>query len=411
MRATEKYLSKLQEPLISETPNSSLSIVVTIPAFNEAETIKSIDALLACDRPNTAVEILVNVNYSDSVNEFSKDFNKASFQILQDYAKLKSTDDFRIHILFFPDQNSKIAGVGWARKQIMDEAFRRLLMLQNENGIITGFDADSSCQKNYFVAIEDFFKSRPKATGCSIKFEHDVMGHKYASEIYRAITLYELHLRYFINAQKVIGTPSAFQTVGSSFAVRAKDYAAVNGMSPKKAGEDFYFLQKIIGLGRFYQLNTTCVYPSSRISNRVGFGTGPSVGEISQTGQKLTYNYRSFLEIQKLFLLLPKIYTDNFILENSDLTDVFIKYLIQQKFERVVENLKRNNKTFDRFKSAFMHWFGGFQILKVLNALRQTEAFKDLDIVSQINELGVVDKNEDALELLKQIRDFDALHY
>ncbi len=408
MRATKKYLSKLQEPLIEERPSSLLSIVVTIPAYNEAETIKSIDALLDCDHPKGAVEVLVNINYSETVSGCSKKFNKASFQVLENYAKIKSTDNFRIYILFFPNQDSKIAGVGWARKQLMDEAFRRLLGAQNEDGIITGFDADSSCQKNYLVALEDFFESKPRATGCSIKFEHNISGDKFSLEIYQAIILYELHLRYFINAQKLIGTPSAFQTVGSSFAVKAKHYAAVNGMSPKKAGEDFYFLQKVIALGHFYQLNTTCVYPSSRISNRVGFGTGPSVGEISQNGKKLTYNYKSFKEIKKLFDLLPSIYEKDFHPEDSGLAELFIDYLIKQKIEQVVRNLKKNNKSFERFKAAFMQWFGGFQILKVLNILRQTEFFQDLDVVSQVNELGLINKSDSALQLLNQIRVFDA---
>lgn len=407
MRAVEKYLSKILEELIEETPSPDLGIVVTIPAFNEAETIKSIDSLLSCHLPKTSVEILININFSENVTAPSKLFNKTAFTVLDSYAKQHSTDRLKIHTLYFPNQDAKIAGVGWARKQVMDEAFRRLLSVGNENGIITGFDADSTCKRNYFTELEHFFANKPKATACSIRFEHPIKGIKYSPEIYQAITLYELHLRYFINAQKLIGAPFAYQTVGSSFAVRAKNYAQVNGMSPKKAGEDFYFLQKVIALGNFHQLNTTCVYPSSRISNRVGFGTGPSVGEIAQTGQKQTYNFKSFLEIKKLYDALPNIYNNEILIENLNLHPLFIEYLHKQKSEQTIINLRRNNKSYEKFRDSFMQWFGGFQVLKILNILRATPEFQDEDIVSAINKLQIIKESNKPKELLEEIRLFD----
>lgn len=407
MKAIDKYLSKLPEALVKERPDSNLGIVVTIPAYNEAETIKSLDALLLCDRPRCAVEVIVNVNFPEYTSQESKRFNEKVYDVLLQFALQNSTDSFAIHIQYFPNQVKKHAGVGLARKQVMDEAFRRLLSVGKEDGIITGFDADASCAKNYFTEIEKFFIHKPKARACSLKFQHDIEGSRFSKEIYDAITLYELHLRYFINAQKLIGASFAFQTVGSSFAVRAKNYADVNGMSPKKAGEDFYFLQKIIVMGEFYQLNTTCVYPSSRISNRVGFGTGPSVGEISQTGEKLTYNFKSFLEIKKIFDELASLYSKEKTIRNLGLTDLLSDYLVSQKADKVIENLIKNNKTFERFKNAFMQWFGGFQILKVLNILRASNEFEDIEIISQLNQIQIVESINDPRILLERIRTFD----
>jgi len=407
MRAVEKYQKTYSKKLIEESPSSNLGIVITIPAYNEAETIKSIESILDCEPPNVDVEILVNVNFSESVSENEKLFNRIAFQVLKKYEKEHSTSHLKIHSLFFPDQASKKAGVGWARKQIMDEAFRRLLSIGNESGIIVGFDADSTCEPNYLKVLETFFNSKSDAVACSIRFEHPISGYKYSSSIYQAITLYELHLRYYVNAQKLIGTPYAFQTVGSSFAVRAKDYAAVNGMSPKKAGEDFYFLQKIIALGGFYNLNSTCVYPSPRISKRVGFGTGPSVDEISKSGYKHTYNYNSFLEIKKLYDSLPQLFNQKLRVDEIDLHPLFIDYLRKQKAQAVISNLIRNHKIYDKFKSAFMQWFGGFQILKILNILRTNESFRDEDVVVAINRLGILEPQSDAKQLLIDLRHFD----
>jgi len=408
MRAVEKYLKQHPLALIDTPPNVKLGIIVTIPAFNEAEAIKSLESLLACTKTETAIEIIVNVNFSEEVADESKHFNKVSYRILKQFAKQNSNEQFKIHVLYFPNQDAKKAGVGWARKQIMDEAFRRLLSVNNENGIITGFDADSTCRTNYFIELEKFFNEKPKAKACSIKFEHKIEGEKYSANIYHAIALYELHLRYFINAQKLTGTPYAFQTVGSSFAVRAVYYAQVNGMSPKKAGEDFYFLQKIIALGEFYQLNTSCVYPSSRISNRVGFGTGPSVGEISKTGEKLSYNLKSFLELKKLYDQLPSIYENKIDIEDLPLDALFISYLKKQNAKQVVQNLRRNNKDFTKFRMAFLQWFGGFQILKVLNILASSEAYKYTDIIESVNQLKIIKESNNVFELLKQIRILDA---
>lgn len=407
MRAIEKYLSKFPNTLIEYPPNSDLDLVVTIPAFNESETLICLESLLKCTVIGGSVEILVNINFSKDASLASKIFNEHAFRILSNFAKQNSNEKLGIHVLYFPDQDPKVAGVGWARKQLMDEAFRRLISIGNEDGVITGFDADSQCQANYFVALNEFFAKNRKATACSIKFAHDIEGEKYNSEIYKAITLYELHLRYFINAQKRIGTPYAFQTVGSSFAVRAKHYAQVNGMAPKKAGEDFYFLQKVMALGHFYQLNTTCIFPSSRISNRVGFGTGPSVGDISKTGEKLTFNFDSFLEIEKMFQFLETIYKEDVKVEIWPLHLEFIKYLKSQKAQEVIHNLKRNHKSFPNFQIAFMQWFGGFQILKILNILSKTERFQDLPVIEAVNQLGLFREHNNPKRLLEQFRNLD----
>jgi hypothetical protein len=404
MRAVDKYLSKFTEVLLSEKPRPNLGIVVTVPAFNEAEITKSIESLLSCDRPSCSVEILVNINYSENAAEASKQFNDKAFEVLTAFAKEKSEPNFKIHIFKFANQDAKNAGVGLARKQIMDEAFRRLLSVNNESGIITGFDADALCRKDYFTALEQFFKKQTKAKACSIQFAHPLSGTKYPQKIYDAIAMYELHLRYFINAQLLIGTPYAFQTVGSSLAVRADAYAQVNGMAPKKAGEDFYLLQKLMGLGGFYQLNTTCIYPSSRISNRVGFGTGPSVGEISESGEKFTYNFKSFLEIKKLYNTLEALYKDEILLENLGLNKIFYEYLLTQKASDKIDNLRQNNKTYERFRTAFMQWFSGFQILKVLNILRLEPDFEDVTLKMAVEQSNLVSVSDSVSEMLMAVR-------
>jgi len=406
MRATEKYLKKIPKAIIESSPQFDLSIIVTIPAFNEPELIKSLESLLSCDPINGSIEVLVNINFAEEAADSVKKFNKEIYKVVKQFAIDKSSQKFQIYILFSPNQSSKKSGAGLARKQIMDEAYRRLMLAKNELGIITGFDADSTCDKNYFVELTKLFDSNSKIPACSIRFEHDILGRKYSREIYDAVILYELYLRYFINAQKLIGTSYAFQTVGSSFAVRAKHYAMVNGMSLKKAGEDFYFLQKLMALGSFSQLNSTCVYPSSRISDRVGFGTGPAVAEIVRVGSKKVYNLESFLEIKKLFDALAIIY-NGALLTELILHPLFLEYLNKMNAENIISNLRKNNKTFCSFKHAFMQWFGGLQILKVLNILKILDEFTDQDLASQVNKLNLVPKSKISKDLLLMLREYD----
>ncbi len=405
MRATEKYLQK-NHPCIEHLPSSRLGIVVTIPAFNEAETIRAIDALLSCDLPACDVELLVNINYSEAVSEASKRFNDSAYDILTRYAQQVSSDRVRVCILKNFNQDAKKAGVGLARKQLMDEAYCRLHQVGNLDGIITGFDADSACDKNYFTALYEFFTTK-KVKACSIKFAHPTEGTKYPKEFYKAVALYELHLRYFIYLQKQIGSPYAYQTIGSSFAVRADAYAQVNGMSPNKAGEDFYFLQGLMALGDFYQLNTTCIYPASRTSNRVGFGTGPSVAEIAQSDIKKTFAYHAFLEIQKLFDFLP-VYYQTHSFDKLKIHPAFKDFLVAQKIDKTCQNLSKNHKSYEAFRKAFLQWFNGFRILKALNTLSQETEFEQQDIQLAVKYLDCITKDSGFMEDLKRLRSIDA---
>jgi hypothetical protein len=43
----------------------------------------------------------------------------------------------------------------------------------------------------------------------------------------------------------------AYHTVGSAMAVKAYQYVKVGGMNRRQAGEDFYFIQKLVHSGNF----------------------------------------------------------------------------------------------------------------------------------------------------------------
>ena len=79
------------------------------------------------------------------------------------------------------------------------------------------------------------------------KKAYEAAGGKFDDNSYKAVWLYELHLRYYKQALQFTGFPYYYHTIGSAFAVNAEVYCKQGGMNRQKAGEDFYFLQKIIG--------------------------------------------------------------------------------------------------------------------------------------------------------------------
>lgn len=253
----------------------------------------------------------------------------------------------------------------------MDEALRRFNAIGNARGIIAGFDADCTCSPNYLTEIENTFFNT-NVNGCSVYFEHPTDGNEFEPKIYESITSYELYLRYYVEALRNARFPYAFHTLGSSFAVTAEAYARQGGMNKRKAGEDFYFLHKIIPMGNFVELNSCAVYPSPRCSNRVPFGTGAAVNKILQFNNTdyLVFNPRVFEILQPLF---DNAYTlmgadkaatcESFNKMHPALSD----FLKTQKAEEALETINENCKNKRAFFNAFYNWFNGLMVLQFLN--------------------------------------------
>ena len=271
-------------------------IIVVIPCFNEKEITRTLDSLNKCQTPACKVEIIIVVNQSEIIPEEIKNQNELSVSEIGAWTEVNESF-FNVYTLFEQALPKKHAGVGLARKIGMDEAVMRFESI-NKDGVIVCLDADCTVEENYFTEIENHFNKYPKTPGCSIKYAHPLKGNDFDDYHYEGILNYELFLRYYNLALKHCGVPYAFHTVGSSMAVKSSAYQKQGGMNKRKAGEDFYFLQKIIELGHFTELNSTTVYPSPRTSDRVPFGTGKAINDFLNQENKeayLTYSFDSFL--------------------------------------------------------------------------------------------------------------------
>lgn len=368
------YLIKYSfcSPQITETPNSKLGIVVVIPCFNEPDLISTLESLWNCDKTQCAVEVIIVLNAAENSDKEIIFQNEKTFSEFEKWASEHYSDSINFFCIKNYSLPKKHAGVGLARKIGMDEAIARFEKINNEKGIIVCFDADSICDENYLTEIENHFKKNPETTACSIYFEHPTKG-ELEKKIYEGIIQYELFLRYYRQGLKYAKHPAAFHTIGSSMAVHAEIYCKQGGMNRKKAGEDFYFLHKIIPLGNFSELNSTRVIPSPRVSNRVPFGTGKAISDFLKNHSNVifTYNPQTFSDLKIFCETVPIFYQSNDISEIISTFPLSIqKFLQENNFENKLKEIYENSSSKQMFIKRLFGWFDGFRALKFTHFAR-----------------------------------------
>ena len=373
MAFADAYLEKVGlDPFPDKQPPSKdLAIVVAIPACNEPDIIATLFSLLQNRRPAGAVEIFVFINAAASARKDVLARNRQTEKEVLDFAAKHSTSGFRILVskkIGIPDRD---AGAGLARKMAMDFALGRFNRLDRPWGIILSLDADTICGKNYLTEVARQFRDYPETKGCSIRFEHPLEGSDFPEQVYRGIVQYELHLRYYIQALRFAGHPHAFHTIGSAFGVRADIYAAQGGMNKRKAGEDFYFLQKIIPLGGFYEINATMVQPSPRPSDRVGFGTGPVISKFQrgETTRFFTYHPDVFTDLKVFLSRVPSLYSASELSLGRILDGLppSLQDNLRKEFIPRMLEIRRNSASDATFINRFYRWFNMFRTLKYIN--------------------------------------------
>ncbi len=364
---------------VHQDPPRDLSMVIVIPAYAEPGLTGTLESLKACEQPprlHTEVVVVFN-RPADAPDELVR-VHDSSIEDVRSWLTGNQMKSLSVHLIDMPPASRKQAGVGRARKTGMDEAASRFLRAGAPDGIIVSLDADCRVDPDYLVKITQFFLSDRELSGCSIYFEHPLEGDEFPPEVYQAVSQYELHLRYHVNALRFAGSPYAYHTVGSCFAVRATAYARLGGMNPRQGGEDFYFLQKLMDGGHFASLTSTRVIPSARPSLRVPFGTVPVVSRWLQQspGFMETYPVEAYLLLRDFFLEMPGFYKLDSALtleRMKKLPAAMRDFLIQQDFHLANEEINLNVGSEQAYIKRFFRWFNGFRIVKYLNSLNPGE--------------------------------------
>lgn len=369
------YLEKHRfcETQIRDSVSKDTGIILVVPCYNEPEPLTTLNSLLNCDKTKCFVEVIVVINSGEHDNENILKQNEKTFAEANDWIKTHEHEKIKFHIVKIKNLPKKHAGVGLARKIGMDEAVTRFDKIKNDNGIVACLDTDCVVDKNYLTEIEKHFNKSPKATGCSIYFEHPLSGKEFKKEIYDGIINYELFLRYYNRALHYCRFPYAFHTIGSSMAVKSNIYQKQGGMNRRKAGEDFYFLHKIFPLGNFTELNSTCVYPSPRESDRVPFGTGSAIKKIieNKSGSYCVYNTQTFTDLKLFFQSVQHLFSSSTHHAITALLPESVKvFLSQNNFEEKLKEIREHSASQGMFVKRFFNWFDGFMVLKFVHFAR-----------------------------------------
>lgn len=410
-----QYLAKHQlYPLqITQPPTPGLGLCVVIPARNEPEIQKTLTSLWRCVRPGYPVEIIVAVNASEADPAEVRTANERTLWQARQWARVHNTPGFSVHAVHFPVLPRRHAGVGMARKVGMDEAVARLRAGGTHEGVIASLDADCSCAPSYLVSIERFFRGHPKAPGASIYFEHEVNADEKPSMV-EGITRYELFLRYYLQAQRYAGFPHAFHTVGSCMAFRCHAYERQGGMNRRQAGEDFYFLHKLIALGGYGEITDTVVNPSARASDRTPFGTGAAMRAWSADERCLDLSYApdSFRALRDFFDKVPELFdfserqTAAFI---DTLPGTLTRFLRDKSGLEHIGEIRANCASRDSFCRRFYRWFSALKLLQYVRGAHIDYPSVPLEDASRrmLEWRGVPARARDLKALLKDYRDLE----
>lgn len=387
-----KYFELAQNKLLNVEgkPSQNLELILVIPAYKEPDIIRSITSLLPSSLSEDQFEIFIILNHSEDASQIDQIMTESSFLKIEEWKKTLENSGCNIQV-FKQSLPQKFAGVGLARKIGMDAAARRFSEIKNPSGIIMTYDADCSCTKDHIAKVYTYFTKNPFVNAASIHYEHR---YEELEDIYsrQNIINYELHLRAYIQWKKYIGLPYAFQTIGSSMAVRSGTYTRKGGMNKRKAGEDFYFLHKFTHDGTFGEINTTTVFPSCRVSDRVPFGTGRAMQEARDEERKmLTYHPESYLLMGQFILDLDILYTKKrWKLLNLDAR--LIEYLESINADQAIESCFQNSASLASFKKRFFQWMNAFQMMKYLHYMRDHHFpnIAPLEVANQLFELNEI---------------------
>lgn len=278
--ALAKYLARYAEPEASRVPSlpGPFYAALVVPAFAEAETLlDGYRNAARAARGRVLVVLVVNAPEGAAPEQLAA--NTALLKRLRPTAGeapefVVEQDDFTLLVVDRSSPGREIPskqGVGLARKIGADIALCVAVRDGLELPFVFATDADVNLPSDYFLRAE----AAAEASALLYPFEH-ARGDAEAA-VFEATSLYELSLRYHVLGLGAAGSPYAYHSIGSTFAVHLDSYAQVRGYPKRAAGEDFYLLDKLGKVLALAKLSGEPLQIRARRSLRVPFGTGPRV--------------------------------------------------------------------------------------------------------------------------------------
>jgi hypothetical protein len=268
------------------------------------------------------------------------------------------------------EMDDRDGGVGLARKIGFDRALELFEYGKEGVNLLFSLDADTLVRDNYLSAVRDYFE-KTGSRAAVLSYEHQRAMEREEQE---AICYYEMYLRFYVLGLRYAGSRYAHHSVGSTIACTAEGYTDVRGMNRRKAGEDFYFLNKLAKVGTIGLVNTTRVYPSSRSSNRVPFGTGKRVEGFKNCTSNiyLTYDPKTFSVLKEWLHFMSSCGTEDLekiLLGAQEIHPLLEQFLRENRFDEAWPRLVKNAKTPEVLRGHLHSWFDGFKQFKLIRYL------------------------------------------
>ena len=368
---------KALPPFTTDKPDEVTGIIVIIPCLDDEFIFRTLDSLERTYAVPIKIEVIVNVNSGIQTSSEIVERNRAIYAGLTEKAKSGFYKNFKLLPILVEGTVRKKSGVGFARKTAMDEAVRRFAAINKSDGLIVSLDADSLVAKSYFQEIVNAM-SNPSAQCFTFQFQHHYDESAYPKEVINACRLYEIYLRYYRLALKTFDFPFAIHTIGSCFAIRAEAYIKIGGMSPRQGGEDFYFLQKAVKMNLVHEVRNPIVFPSPRVSNRVPFGTGPSVRNILAKGEYLVYNFELFGLLKAFYGLFSEMESAD---KKAQIPSAILNFIGVETFDVILSECRKYSSSSKAFVKRMVDNFDAFFIVKFLNTFNTSRIYPPTDVL------------------------------
>lgn len=352
--------------------------VLVIPAFRESDSFieNIVDLRAKVSKPSL---LIVVINHPDDVGQLDVEQNQLLLSMLKALGR-KRWCRHRVMLLEFPPIDILILGpyglkrhhgVGLARKIGCDAALLLIYRKIVSHPLIYCSDADARLPHDYFERPLTYLQNGHIAAAFIYPFVHrppPEPRHR------RAMELYELRLRAYVDGLRRAGSPYAFHALGSTMAIEAGAYAKVRGFPKISAGEDFYLLNKLRKISEVTSLDQDPIELEPRISDRVPFGTGPALNRILNSGcpdqARIFYPPQLFDELKFFLEHQMKIFNGGGYEMVGSHEQILSAVTSLRGFERAQRNFGSRKTLSDRIR-AFHSWFDGFMTLKFIHHLRQ----------------------------------------
>lgn len=296
-RVAEKYLKNYGEPIATVAarfPDETYGAAVVAPIYGEeASTFVRLSNSDGKDGKNLLI-LVVNapidappqrVQMNDAFLKVVRQSGDsklldAGVELVSHAKRLPRTDVLLLDATQEPFRLRAKEGVGRARKMGLDVALALHLRGHIVSPMCGSTDADVTLPQGYFAALNDKSATLKHAftqySGLLFPYRHLLPE---AGTLRDVMMQLETSFRYYVLGLHHARSPYAFHTLGSAIGVNLAHYARVRGVPNRQAGEDFHLLAKLSKLAPLARMSGPTIEIATRISDRVPFGTGPSLSK------------------------------------------------------------------------------------------------------------------------------------